>query len=129
MLTISGRLNTVVGLMGCCALTSTAMGSTRRFKMQLIVELDDEIIMKFADEHIRGLLRYREYGSQNKCVEYIQQQCSQAMTQFLRDIHWDVLLKSIFDEQITLVTTEIAKKVLEPKVRKIVREMKERGEV
>jgi hypothetical protein len=97
--------------------------------MQLIIELDDGIITKFADEHLRGLLRTRDYGVQSKCVEYIHQQCEKATMQFLREVHWDVMLKAIFDEQIKLVTTDIAKKVLEPKVRKIVREMKERGEV
>jgi len=126
---INGRPNTAVGLMACYALTSTAMGLTRRFKMQLIVELDDEIIMKFADEHIRGLLRYREYGSQNSCIEYIQQQSEKTVARFIREVKWDVMLKLIFDEQLKPVTTEIAKKVLEAKVRKIVKDMKERGEV
>jgi hypothetical protein len=97
--------------------------------MQLIIELDDGIITKCADEHIRGLLRTRDYGVQTKCIEYIQQQCEKSTMQFLREVKWDVMLKLIFDEQLKPVTTEITKKVLEAKVRKIVKEMKERGEV
>jgi hypothetical protein len=97
--------------------------------MQLIIELDDGIITKFADEHIRSLIRTREYGVQSKCVEYIQQQCEKATMQFLREVQWDVMLKSILDDQIKPVTTEITKKMLEAKVRKIVKDMKERGEV
>jgi hypothetical protein len=97
--------------------------------MQLIIQIDEAHITNIAESYVRSSLRIAEFGSQNAMVDYIQQQTKAAILENLQGVDWKVMIQAVARLKLEEITNDVVGKVIESHVKKVVKKMKDEGEL